>query len=474
MDTVSNVEQTLTQSLAGFAHSLTLDHVPKQARQEAKLCILDTLGCILAGSGTSEGRSFFSAERQLSTFGSHHTQCVLSPNAMSRVFAYWGDTLELNDLLGGHASIGNVTAALIGAMGQNSSGEELMRAVIAGLEITSRLEAAISPRKKPYEELGNVYVSMVSSYGAAAAVSLLHKLSEVETGHAMAISGALANWGPAEVIFGDGGTIKPIQFGASPADGALRAVSYAQNGLTGPIRLIESKIGWLPTFTYGYDDYTIRRNDIWYLMRPQRKLHACCGFTHSCIDAVVELRKKGIDFSKIQTIELGIPERITSAISKMNVPSTPNEARFHIQYCTALAAGGVDVILPEHSIHFENYMNQPEMIELMGKIGIKSLASSSLPEPVTSLNDIYNQSVVRITDKDNQMFEQVCTAPRGSRRNPLSEKQIADKFRSLASLQFDSSVIDSCIERIMLLEEQNDCHWIFEMLDQSLLSASQN
>ena len=141
-------EQSLIQSLARFVGSLSLDSVPERVRQEAKLCVLDTLGCILAGAS-------------------------------------------------------------------------------------------------------------------------LYKLPESRIAQAIAISGALANWGPAEVIFGDGGSTKPLQFGACPADGALRAGSYAENGLTGPLRLCESRVGWLTTFTNGYDQNLIRNNDTWYLLKPR-------------------------------------------------------------------------------------------------------------------------------------------------------------------------------------------------------------
>ena len=56
-------EHTLLQSPAGFAHSLSLHDVPKRVKREAKLCILDTLGCILAGSASPEGKMFLEGEK---------------------------------------------------------------------------------------------------------------------------------------------------------------------------------------------------------------------------------------------------------------------------------------------------------------------------------------------------------------------------------------------------------------------------
>lgn len=49
----------------------------------------------------------------------------LSMTAAARCNAYAGDLFELNDLLGGHASIGNVDAMLSVAEGENSTGTPL-------------------------------------------------------------------------------------------------------------------------------------------------------------------------------------------------------------------------------------------------------------------------------------------------------------------------------------------------------------
>ena len=93
------------------------------------LCILDTLGCIIAGSVLPEPRQMLEAEVAVigefttgngcTVFGSHIRLPVTSA---ARANAFAGDQLELNDLLGGHASIGVVNAALSLAEMRNSTG----------------------------------------------------------------------------------------------------------------------------------------------------------------------------------------------------------------------------------------------------------------------------------------------------------------------------------------------------------------
>jgi len=48
---------TAAETIAAFATSLTLDDIPTEVLDDAKLHVLDVLGCGLAAAGTSEGRA---------------------------------------------------------------------------------------------------------------------------------------------------------------------------------------------------------------------------------------------------------------------------------------------------------------------------------------------------------------------------------------------------------------------------------
>ena len=449
--------QPLLAALADFGASLSLEAAPAEVRHQAKLCVLDTLGCMLAGADTEEGAMFLRAELQ--GLGSA-AGVELSPVAQARLHGYWGDIFELNDLVGGHASIGNVATALAVARSQGSDGAFLLRAVIAGIEITSRISESQLRDKKPYGDCGMVAVGMQSAVGAAAAAAVLAGLSPQDFAQALAISGAISNWCPAEVIFGDGGTIKPILFGACPADAGIRAVAYARQGLTGPPRLLESPIGWFATVAHRFDDELLRDNTRWHLLAPQRKLHACCGFTHSAIDVVSRMRQRGVDVAGAQRIEIGVPRYIIPAISKTRPPTSANEARFHLEYCAALAAHGVDVILPAHSIDFASQMAKPALCHTLQRMSVHAIEL-----PPGAKGNPFNFCEVTVVGPDGQVFKDAGHAPRGSLGNPLDDTQLFEKFRALTRTRVAPETIETCIERTMNLEQQRDAQWIFELLD---------
>ena len=251
----------LTYSLAQYASSINFEEVPEIVKHQAKLCILDTIGVSVAGIRDESIRPVIELELEQ---GSRPDATVVGVGQMfsiegaARVNAYAGDIFELNDLISGHSSIGVVWGSLPVAEALGSTGIELLEAVIVGTEVTSRVYSAYYPTMKPYTETGFVSPGFVNSYGVAVAVAKLLKLDGQQTCDAMAISGALAGWCPAEVIFGQGGTVKPMLFGASPAVAGILGAKYAQKGMSGPSFLLESDKGFYATAANSFDRGVIR------------------------------------------------------------------------------------------------------------------------------------------------------------------------------------------------------------------------
>lgn len=405
--------------LASFAVALDARSIPQSVLDQAGLCLLDTVACVVAGAQTCEGRAMLAAEKATAFGGDVRvlgTETRLPAEAAARVHGYWGDIFELNDLIGGHASIGIVPAVLAMAEQLGSSGEDVLTATVAGIEVAARIYDAVYPSIKPYTQAGLVTPGLVNSFGAAAAVARLRGLSSESTLQAMAIAGAIAGWCPAEVIFGSGGTIKPLLFGAAPASVGIRAAGYAAHGITGPASLLESPLGLFATLSR-IDTWDVdAAADHWRLERPRRKLHACCGYIHAAIDAVVGLRHdRGADFFDGACVEIRMPPYVIPAVSKERPPATANEARFHVQYCVALAMSGVDVILPEHSAMLE---------EQLGRIG-------GLLPTVTVVGDErlthYHQCEVVVTRQGEAPVVAPIDGPRGTPQNPMADDEVRAK-----------------------------------------------
>ena len=418
---VSPTIPTTMEQLALRASAMKFDAIPTEILWQARLCVLDTLGCILAGTRTEEAALLRTAipsaeDGKVTGYGSQDRHSITDA---ALLHGYLGDVLELNDLIGGHAGIGNVTAILAVAEAQGSTNGRLLEAVVRGMETTAAVYQSVYPTLRRFTDCGMVPVGVPSSIGVATAVAHLHQLDDAATPQAMAMAGALSGWCPAEVIFGHGGTLKPMLFGAQPALAGIQAVGYAKCGLTGPLRLLESPLGFFSTAsTAGLltQDLLAR----WALATPRRKLHACCGYIHSAADAARRARALMVPGG---SIEIRIPPYTADVVAKARAPESSNDARFHLQYCLALMLSGADAIAPEHSIDFAQYFARPAIQALL--VSISVIPDENLKH--------YEKAVLRIFDANGSTVHTIRQdCPRGAPGQPLTDSEVISKFSRLA------------------------------------------
>jgi len=443
--------------LADYADGIRYERIPQNVVEQAILTIADTVACVMSGSRHPDALAVLASELarggsgEVSVMG---TESRLSVEGAARVNGYMGDIYELNDLTCGHSGIGNVVASLAMAEFSRANGRELLEALVTGIEVTSRIYSAYYPTMKPYTDVGIVPVGPAGSAGTAAACAKLLKLDRRGILNAMANSMAQAGWCPAEVIFGDGGTIKPLLFGSMPASSGIVGAIYAQHGISGPREILEGGMGYLKTVSKTYSAAPFLDTDTWYLGAPRRKLHACCGYIHSAIDTLVALRKGGLDPATVAKVRVGMPAYIIAAVSKTHPPRTANEARFHSQYCMALALWGEDVILPEHSENMSDFISRPDIQRLVAAIEV--VQDDALSH--------YHESNVEVLAADGRALDKRFNgAPRGSSQNPLSKADIWEKFERLSGVPGSGISLDAYRAQLERLAEAPGIEWIIRI-----------
>src|SRR5688572_14967579 len=73
-------QRTIAQQLGGFAAGLTLENIPSQTRQRAKLLLLDAIGVALAAASFEFGRR---AVRGLAVLDAGNAQVIGIPQKLS-------------------------------------------------------------------------------------------------------------------------------------------------------------------------------------------------------------------------------------------------------------------------------------------------------------------------------------------------------------------------------------------------------
>jgi len=171
------------------------------------------------------------------------------------------------------------------------------------------------------------------------------RLSEEATVRALSICASFASG-----LTGNFGTVmKPFQVGFAAAKG-VQAADLAELGTTASPAIMNGPGSFAGAFNAAVAPDWSRLSDLgstWELVVPGLvfKLYPCCGSTHAAIEAARELTAGGAhrpSASEIEAIDIWMhPRRLPHTDNPF--PVTPAQARFSVQYATAVTLARGDV-----------------------------------------------------------------------------------------------------------------------------------
>ena len=246
--------------LAHHAAGTSYDALPPPAVEAAKKSILDTLGVILAASGTEPAvRGVIDLVRE--TGGTPESTVLAFGDRVPALMAAFANgamahCLDFDDQTpwGQHSASSIVPAAFAVAERLGGvSGREMITAVAVGQDIFARLRRNVGWRKD-----WNLSTVLGVFAGAAATARLLG-LTPQATAHALGVA-SMQSSGVMEVVAGTGSNLRALYAGFS-AKGAVLAALLADKGVTGVDRLFEGEYGVFATYFAGkYDRDAILRD----------------------------------------------------------------------------------------------------------------------------------------------------------------------------------------------------------------------
>ncbi|MFM1816328.1 MAG: hypothetical protein RLZ98_3023 [Pseudomonadota bacterium] len=288
---------TALEKLAAWTLSVSDANLPAGAYRAARLLLLDTVGCALAGWHEEVARGV--AATVCNESGAGRCQVIgnrLKVGAAGAVLlnGVLARVLDLNDYvandpaaggeLGGHPS-DNISVALAAAEISGCCGRDLLAAVVVGYEVFARA-AALMEKRSSWDR------SSVSGLVAPAMAGRLLGLGERELAHALALSAARCATS-AMVRSGDISAAKSLA-NALVAENGYRAVELARHGITGPLAILEHPNGMREVFTAldllaGLD---APMPDEPYIMRARIKAYPCVATSQSLAAAAIALHAR--------------------------------------------------------------------------------------------------------------------------------------------------------------------------------------
>jgi aconitate decarboxylase len=243
-----------TRQLATFVSELSYNELPQEVIELAKTCILDALGSIFLGATLPWGKIM--TEYVKSVAGRPESIVIGSNERVGAAHAAlangtMGHGFEIDDVLIcalHHPGVVVVPAALAMAERENSTGKELLAAVVAGYEVMNRVGKAVGTESHVMR--GFLPTGTNGPFGAAAAAGKLLHLTGDRMTDALGIAGNQSG-GLFEGVK-EGRMTKRFAAGWAAQNGII-AADLAKLGFTGSSTVLEGEWGYLKAFSDGAD-----------------------------------------------------------------------------------------------------------------------------------------------------------------------------------------------------------------------------
>src|SRR5712692_6024791 len=407
--------------LAQFVSSTTHASLPAPVIAAARLVLLDTLGAMLAGSRLPENVKLarlvaVPSGTQTAVLIGHAGRAEPMLAALSNATA--GVSLEVdegNRWGGGHPAIHTLPGLLAVAEEIGAGGRQLVAALVAGYDVSSRMGGATVPRF-------NVHTHGTwGTIGTAVAVAKLFDLDAAAIRGVMnlAVSMSPANsWVPCF----EGATIRNLYPGRSGLQGVL-AVHMHRCGFTGPADAPADVYGAILGERFDPAEAVQGLGEDYRITTNYFKLHACCRINHYALDALGRIVRAHPfapdDVEQVTVTSIPFGERMAEP-----APSTMLAAKFSIPYAVAAAL----VLGRSDTAAFEPpALGDARIGDLARRVTVRTDSAMS-PRSVD-----HPTARVSIELRDGRTLHGTTTVVRGDAVAPVGGHEIVEKFVVLAS-----------------------------------------
>jgi 2-methylcitrate dehydratase len=421
-------EEYVTAKMAKWAEKLTYIQLSSDAIHQAKRFLLDSVGCALGGVRQHDMGIALSVLDEIAGRGPATvigTGKRIDPVSASLANALLIRCMDYNDIYWkqdpSHPS-DLIPAALAACERAGTGGKELIVGIVLGHEFEMRFCEAGFPG---VEERGWHHATLTAFVSPIVAGRMMH-LSWEQIQNAVGISG-VRHVTLGSVSAGELTMVKNTADPMATQSGVLAAL-LAEKGYTGPGHLIEGKEGLMHCMgpEWKLNILTDGLGDSWRINQCGMKGFPTEALTHAPISALLHLVKtndlKPEEVEKVTIHTLSRAASILSDPSKYD-PRSKETADHSLPY--VIAAALVDRQVTPASFTMEKIMDlrvreQLRKVELIGD-----------PE-IDSVFPALQRTIVKVTIAGGQTLTHQLDYPKGDPRNPLTDREVEEKFMSLS------------------------------------------
>jgi len=431
-----------TRALAAWVVETRIEDIPPDVHAEATRALVNVVGCALGGCREP---AVDTALRALKPFFGPPASGVLGRaeradplhaallNGISSHVHDYDDTTPKNY---GHPSSPVASALFAHASAQRVAGPQFVHAFILGFEAESRVANAVYPA---HYSAGWHMTGTAGVFGAAAAIGRLERLSEQQMVWALGLAATQA--AGLREMFGSMG--KAFHPGRSAQNGYAAAL-LARAGFTSGERGIDGPRGFAAVTAAQYDlsritaglgaDFDLRANTY--------KPFPCGIVNHPTIDGCIQLhRGHQIAGDRIRAVRLRVAPLVLDLCNQQNI-TRGLQGKFSVHHGAAVGLVRGRAGLQEYS---DEAVNHPVIRQVRERT--HAMADASVTE---------DQARVEVEMDDGRTFSVFVEASIGNLSRPMTDAELADKFRGQAVLALPAEQVERVLQQCWTIGQSND------------------
>jgi 2-methylcitrate dehydratase PrpD len=420
----------ITQELAGYCSHVKFNDLPDDVIDCAKYRFLDWISVACRGSIEDPSQTIYRFVMEMEKgegviVGTREKAPFLYSALANGTSSHSIEMDDVNNESSLHPGVVVFPSALATGEMAGASGKRFILAVVLGYEVMIRLGTALGPEnsyKRGFHPTGTG-----GTFGSSVASSKILGLQEKEILNALGISGSQAA-GSMEYL-AQGAWTKPFHAGWAAHSGMVAAL-LSRKGFLGPSSILEGRDGFLHAYSNEADPTKVLEGigSGFQILQTSVKVHACCRYMHSPIDAVLKIVKENnLRREKVKKIKIGVlragAHLIAEPIESKYKPQSIVDAQFSMPFGAASALLYGRAGLKEF---------QPSMIlsrpvrETMRKV--ECIVDPELDRTFPK----QWRATAEILTEDEKRYSTMVEYPRGDPENPLSWNEMKERFHELA------------------------------------------
>ena len=442
-----------TQVLAAYAARLDYDQIPERVRAHCKNLLLDALACAIAGHAGEETPQVAALATALAP-GADTTIIGADRLSLAGATILNGFLITAMTMCDAHRpTLTHVTPevvppALAIAERDNLSGRDLLTALAAGFEVTTRVGIGLdfpSFRAKGFHGPG-----VLGPFGAAAAVGRLLGFDAETMARSFGLAGSqsagtFAAWGTPTVKFHQ----------CRGALSGLMAALLAQQGFVANPGFLTFPDGGLYS---AYSDgghperVTADLGTRWELEQIALRAWPAAAAIQGMMTALFDLLDQhDLRPQDVNYVRVGLSQTAFDLHGGYATYAGKFQALLSAHYTAA-------AILHDRDLSLDQF--EPERYDAPALSRFAAERVSVTVDP--ALSGV--QSSVQVQLSDGATFTARCMHPRGSPENPLTAAQVEAKFRRYAAPRLSSAQVDGVIQAVAQLDRLGSVRELMNML----------